>query len=98
MRTSMREATLQHLRVGGSSVVAGRGELDRPARKAVQKLCQARGPAPFAPGEAFARFVDVSAMPPDDPTASVNEQLVHLRLRLLDRWLRAHAPSVVVAG
>ena len=59
---------------------------------------RARGPAPFTPGAAFARFVDVSAMPPDDPTASVNEQLVHLRMRLLDRWLRAHAPSVVVAG
>ena len=58
---------------------------------------RARGPAPFTPSETFARFVDVSAMPPDDPTASVNEQLVHLRMRLLDRWLRAHAPSVVVS-
>ena len=59
---------------------------------------RARDPAPFTPGEAFARFVDVSAMPPDDPTSTVNEQLVHLRMRLLDRWLRAHTPSVVVAG
>jgi asparagine synthase (glutamine-hydrolysing) len=57
-----------------------------------------RGPAPFTPGDAFARFVDPSAMPQVGPGSSVNEQLVHLRLRLLDRWLRAHAPSVVVAG
>jgi asparagine synthase (glutamine-hydrolysing) len=59
---------------------------------------RARGPAPFTPGETFARFVDVSSMPPDDPTASVNEQLVHLRMRLLDRWLRAQAPSAIAAG
>ncbi|HKP15232.1 MAG TPA: asparagine synthase-related protein [Gemmatimonadaceae bacterium] len=57
-----------------------------------------RGPAPFTPGEAFARFVDVSAIPPIDSTSSVNDQLVHLRLRLLDRWLRVHAPSTADAG
>jgi asparagine synthase (glutamine-hydrolysing) len=52
---------------------------------------RARDPAPFTPGEAFARFVDMSAMPPIDPASSVNDQLVHLRMRLLDRWLRTHA-------
>ena len=50
-----------------------------------------REPAPFAPGEALARFVDVRALPRIDPASSVNEQLTHLRMRLLDRWLRRHA-------
>ena len=58
---------------------------------------RARNPAPFTPGEAFARFVDASAMPPIDAMSSVNEQLAHLRLRLLDRWLRVHAPSAADA-
>ena len=49
-----------------------------------------REPAPFTPSEALARFVDVRALPRIEPTSSVNEQLVHLRMRLLDRWLRAH--------
>jgi asparagine synthase (glutamine-hydrolysing) len=49
-----------------------------------------REPATFSPSEAFARFVDVDALTRIERTSSVNEQLVHLRLRLLDRWLRAH--------
>jgi hypothetical protein len=57
-----------------------------------------RKPEAFAPSDAFAQFVDMSALRRMTPTSSVNEQLVHLRLRLLDRWLRAHAPSVVVSG
>jgi asparagine synthase (glutamine-hydrolysing) len=48
-----------------------------------------RAPSAFAPSDAFARFVDVSSLPPIERTSSVNEQLVHLRMRLLDRWLRA---------
>jgi hypothetical protein len=32
----------------------------------------------------------VRALPTIQPTSSVNDQLQHLRLRLLDRWLRAH--------
>ena len=48
----------------------------------------AREPAPFLPSPAFARFVDVAKLPPVDRTASVNDTLVHLRLRALDRWLR----------
>ena len=48
-----------------------------------------REPSAFEPSEAFARFVDVAAMPRIDRTSSVNDQLVHLRLRLLDRWLRS---------
>jgi len=47
-----------------------------------------REPAVFTPSEALARFVDVGALPRIDRTSSVNDQLVHLRLRLLDRWLR----------
>ena len=47
-----------------------------------------REPAPFAPGEALAQFIDVGALPRIDRTSSVNEQLTHLRMRLLDRWLR----------
>jgi asparagine synthase (glutamine-hydrolysing) len=50
-----------------------------------------REPSPFVPGDAFAQFVDVAALRRIEPTSSVNEQLVHLRLRLLDRWLRANA-------
>ena len=49
-----------------------------------------REPAPFAPGDALARYVDVGALPRIDPTSSVDEQLTHLRLRQLDRWLRRH--------
>ena len=52
-----------------------------------------REPAAFAPSDALARFVDVTALPRIDRTSSVNEQLVHLRMRLLDRWLRAHTRS-----
>jgi asparagine synthase (glutamine-hydrolysing) len=52
-----------------------------------------RGPAPFAPSEALTRFVDPSALPVVRPTSSVDDQLVHLRMRLLDRWLRAHTRS-----
>jgi len=48
----------------------------------------ARAPAPFVPSPAFARFVDVTKLPPIDRTTSVNDTLVHLRLRALDRWLR----------
>ena len=59
---------------------------------------RARDPAPFTPGATFARFVDVGAIPPMDQASSVNEQLVHLRMRLLDRWLRAHAPSTATIG
>ena len=50
-----------------------------------------RDPAPFAPGDALARYVDAAALPQVDRTSSVDEQLTHLRLRLLDRWLRRHA-------
>jgi hypothetical protein len=49
----------------------------------------AREPAAFAPCAALARFVDASALPRIERTSSVNAQLVHLRLRLLDRWLGA---------
>ncbi|HEX7978827.1 MAG TPA: asparagine synthase-related protein [Gemmatimonadaceae bacterium] len=49
----------------------------------------AREPAPFVPSPAFARFVDVSKLPAIGRTTSVNDTLVHLRLRALDRWLRA---------
>ena len=52
-----------------------------------------RGPAEFVPCETFARYVDVGAIPRIDRTSSVNDQLVHLRLRLLDRWLRANPAS-----
>jgi asparagine synthase (glutamine-hydrolysing) len=48
----------------------------------------AREPAPFVPSAAFARFVDASKLPAVDRSTSVNDLLVHLRLRALDRWLR----------
>ena len=50
-----------------------------------------RDPAPFAPSEALARYVDVGSLPRIDRTSSLEEQLAHLRIRLLDRWLRGHA-------
>jgi asparagine synthase (glutamine-hydrolysing) len=50
-----------------------------------------RGPAPFVPSDALARFIDVRALPAVDRTTSVNDLLVHLRLRQLDRWLRAQS-------
>jgi hypothetical protein len=50
-----------------------------------------REPAEFVPSDAFRRFVDVRALPSIAPTSSVDEQLAHLRLRLLDRWLRDNA-------
>ena len=50
-----------------------------------------RAPVPFAPSDALARYVDVGALPRIDRTSSVDEQLTHLRMRLLDRWLRRHA-------
>ena len=49
----------------------------------------ARTPAPFVPSPAFAHFVDVTKLPPIDRSTGVNDTLVHLRLRALDRWLRA---------
>src|SRR5688572_21493351 len=50
-----------------------------------------RDPAPFAPSEALARFIDLGALPSIDQASGVNEQLTHLRMRLLDRWLRRNA-------
>src|SRR5439155_4598959 len=45
----------------------------------------AREPAPFVPSAALARFVDVKKLPTVDRTTNVNDLLVHLRLRALDR-------------
>ena len=53
-----------------------------------------RGPEPFVASEALAQFVDVAALPRVGPASSVNEQLAHLRIRLLDRWLRRHESDV----
>jgi asparagine synthase (glutamine-hydrolysing) len=52
-----------------------------------------RDPSPFEPCEAFARYVDVRALPSVDRSSSAAEVRLHLRLRILDRWLRAHAGS-----
>jgi asparagine synthase (glutamine-hydrolysing) len=52
-----------------------------------------RAPAPFVPCEALARFVDVDALPTVDRSTPVNDAMLHLRLRILDRWLRANADS-----
>jgi asparagine synthase (glutamine-hydrolysing) len=52
----------------------------------------ARQPAPFVPSAAFAQFVDVRRLPAIDRTTRVNDSLVHLRLRALDRWLRTLRP------
>jgi asparagine synthase (glutamine-hydrolysing) len=52
-----------------------------------------REPAAFTPSGELARFVDVRALPSIHRTSSVSEQLVHIRMRLLDRWLRANTRS-----
>jgi asparagine synthase (glutamine-hydrolysing) len=49
-----------------------------------------RGPAPFVPCDALSRFVDVAALPKVDRRTGTADALLHLRLRLLDRWLRAN--------
>ena len=51
----------------------------------------ARDPAAFVPSDSLGRFVDVRSLPRIERTSSVDEQLMHLRLRLLDRWLRTQA-------
>jgi asparagine synthase (glutamine-hydrolysing) len=46
-----------------------------------------RAPEPFVPSAALARFVDPGAIPSVTPDSGINESMVHLRLRILDRWL-----------
>lgn len=53
----------------------------------------AREPEEFVPSDAFRRFVDARALSSIGPASSVGEQLAHLRLRLLDRWLRTQSAS-----
>lgn len=48
-------------------------------------------PSPFVPGERLASVIDVASLPPITSTSPVDMSLVHLRLRLLDRWLRDEA-------
>lgn len=50
-----------------------------------------RGPIEFNPSETLARYVDVGALPKIGARSSTDDALAHLRLRLLDRWLRANA-------
>ena len=53
-----------------------------------------REPAPFVASGELARFVDVGALPRVDGSSTVDEQLLHLRLRLLDRWLQRRAATI----
>jgi asparagine synthase (glutamine-hydrolysing) len=48
----------------------------------------ARGPIEFRPSDALARYVDVGALKKISVRSSTDDALAHLRLRLLDRWLR----------
>ena len=48
-----------------------------------------RGPAPFIPSDVLRRYVDVSALPPISTTSDAELVLQVIRLRILDRWLRA---------
>ena len=48
-----------------------------------------RNPAPFVPSDALAQFVDVRGIPKLRRSSSTAEALMHLRLRVLDRWLGA---------
>jgi asparagine synthase (glutamine-hydrolysing) len=52
-----------------------------------------RHPAEFVPSDALARFVDPKLIPAVSPASSVDDSFRHLRLRILDRWLREHAGS-----
>jgi asparagine synthase (glutamine-hydrolysing) len=50
----------------------------------------ARGPIEFRPSDALARYVDVGALKKISVRSSTDDALAHLRLRLLDRWLRTN--------
>lgn len=50
-------------------------------------------PSPFVPSAELATFVDVAALPEVGPESDQRTSLEHLRLRILDRWLRDHAQS-----
>lgn len=49
-----------------------------------------RNPRPFVPSEALARYVDPRLIPTVTPASNVGDSFRHLRLRILDRWLREH--------
>jgi asparagine synthase (glutamine-hydrolysing) len=78
---------------------AGRGLIPESVRTAPKrghgglydarlKQWWSRAPAPFAPSEALARYVDPALIPTVTPTSSVDDSFRNLRLRILDRWLR----------
>ena len=50
-----------------------------------------RGPRPFEPSERLRELVRVGALPHVTPASAPLDVLAHLRLRILDRWLRTEA-------
>ena len=81
---------------------AARGLIPEPVRTARKRghtgLLRARlqqwwsrDPAPLVPSPLLLRYVDPANIPTVTPASSVDETFVHLRLRILDRWLREHA-------
>jgi asparagine synthase (glutamine-hydrolysing) len=50
----------------------------------------ARGPVEFRPSEALARYLDVGKLPKVVARSRTDDAFAHLRLRVLDRWLRAN--------
>ena len=90
VRVDARDALVGALRACGANVSIDDADV-RLFAQAWLAQWWSRDPAPFAPSEALARYVDVGALPRIDRTSSVDEQLAHLRMRLLDRWLRGHA-------
>ena len=50
-----------------------------------------RHPQPFVPSEPLAALLDLSAIPAVTPASDALDVLPHLRLRILDRWLRTVA-------
>ncbi|MEO6529232.1 MAG: asparagine synthase-related protein [Gemmatimonadaceae bacterium] len=61
--------------------------------KARARQWWSRDPAPFIPSDALAHFVDVRALPSVDRSSSATDVRAHLRLRILDRWLRARSDT-----
>lgn len=54
-------------------------------------------PGPFVPSPQLARFVDVKALPEANAESGPQRSLEHLRLRILDRWLRDYDRSAAAS-
>lgn len=81
LRRAMEGVLPEHVRLRPKAGLVGADEA---------RLAQwwSRTPAPFVPSAALSHFVNVSALPVVEPSSDPAVQHAHLRLRVLDRWLR----------